>query len=779
MAEEQGIHVKSTGDSRAAVASLNKLNVRLDALEERLRNYQNTTRKTASATELFERALVDVRSTSHSTTSAIKNLDYSMLGAASAASESGQRLSWFGRISRAVRNQSQAVSYQIQDVAVQMAAGTSATTALGQNMPQLLSAFGSLGAVLGVVAAVGFPVFGLLTSMSGEAKTTEEAIEDLAKAIEAYNSALENASKSTASLSAEFGTAAPLAQKLYERLLKIAELDLTKNLETSEGKFLRFFHGGGKTLAAYASAQELFKFDVPVTFSADAETRRANRALVDDMMAEYNKVINSAPGSDAQLQAADRLIEKFTALAELSGDISADEKEILDLLTRQFAPLLELRAIQEQIAADKKEAANEEQRALQARIQAEVDALERARQAQEKYANSRSASFEEEQRKTVEYYNRLEQEQAQYANLRLTKAAEMADAERMLGEQMMQVISDKEAETKESINRVQEAFSSAMKNLREQDIARTEAALDSLFRTRTLYYRLEYAGEAEVMSQPVAPVGGNPAQDTPVKDLVKLGFTPEYLRDVLGRDISSLEGYGGGGGGGGSKKDPYAEMKNELQRLEESFATKKELVVAQYDEEQKLLQEALNARVIEQQKFQDLSLKSTEAYMEARKQLAHEEQQTMLGHYGTLFGNLSSVFEAGGKRMVGISKAFSVAQGLLNSYRAYTEVLADPSLLGRPLLRQALAASTLASGLAQVANMRSVNYGSGGGGGGGRASSGVGAVAATETASSQPLDVRLQGFGPQDLVTGSMISALFDRLNEEAGDRGIRLSFAS
>ena len=78
---------------------------------------------------------------------------------------------------------------------------------------------------------------------------------------------------------------------------------------------------------------------------------------------------------------------------------------------------------------------------------------------------------------------------------------------------------------------------------------------------------------------------------------------------------------------------------------------------------------------------------------------------------------MAKLFEMGGKKTFAISKAFSVAQALVNSYRAYTEVLADPSLIGRPWMRTFLAYSTLGAGLAQAANIASTSFGGGGGGG--------------------------------------------------------------
>lgn len=58
----------------------------------------------------------------------------------------------------------QNVSFQVQDFAVQVAAGTSVTQAFAQQAPQLLSGFGLLGTVLGTVAAVAIPLAGYFLS---------------------------------------------------------------------------------------------------------------------------------------------------------------------------------------------------------------------------------------------------------------------------------------------------------------------------------------------------------------------------------------------------------------------------------------------------------------------------------------------------------------------------------------------------------------------------------------------------------------------------------------
>lgn len=81
------------------------------------------------------------------------------------------------------RGQLQNFGFQVQDVAVQIAAGTSAAVALGQQLPQLLSGFGTVGVVLGTLAAVTLPLLSYAFFNTGEeAKKAKEEIDWLAEA---------------------------------------------------------------------------------------------------------------------------------------------------------------------------------------------------------------------------------------------------------------------------------------------------------------------------------------------------------------------------------------------------------------------------------------------------------------------------------------------------------------------------------------------------------------------------------------------------------------------
>lgn len=119
---------------------------------------------------------------------------------------------------------------QLQDIAVQLAAGTSAARTLGQQIPQLLGGFGPLGAVLGTVAAIGFPVAGALGIIGSAAeqaargaKESDEAIAELGKATREFASAADDANVPFEELVKKFGTGAVEAREFLNVMKELRQ----------------------------------------------------------------------------------------------------------------------------------------------------------------------------------------------------------------------------------------------------------------------------------------------------------------------------------------------------------------------------------------------------------------------------------------------------------------------------------------------------------------------------------------------------------------------------
>lgn len=82
----------------------------------------------------------------------------------------------------------QNVSYQMQDVIVQMNGGVGAAKALGQQLPQMLVGFGAIGAAIGVLLALLPNLAQAFTSSADNSKTLDDAMSDLNKAVGAVGS---------------------------------------------------------------------------------------------------------------------------------------------------------------------------------------------------------------------------------------------------------------------------------------------------------------------------------------------------------------------------------------------------------------------------------------------------------------------------------------------------------------------------------------------------------------------------------------------------------------
>ncbi|MFH5773598.1 hypothetical protein ACHFJ0_05050 [Paracoccus sp. NGMCC 1.201697] len=134
-------------------------------------------------------------------------------------------------MSGAVRGQVQNVSYQLQDVFVQIAGGTDATRALSQQLPQLASGFGVVGAVLGTVLAVALPLAATFIDLGDGSKELAAATKNAEETQKAYMAAVEASNAPMVELIARYGEAAGAAREMLNALAEIAEL---KNIEAAK-----------------------------------------------------------------------------------------------------------------------------------------------------------------------------------------------------------------------------------------------------------------------------------------------------------------------------------------------------------------------------------------------------------------------------------------------------------------------------------------------------------------------------------------------------------------
>lgn len=200
------------------------------------------------------------------------------------------------RMGKNIRGQLQNVGYQVQDFFVQVGAGTSATQALSQQLPQLLSGFGLIGIAAGVAAPLVVSLMSALLGSGNSAEDAEKQMKSLSKAMEALDSANKNANTSSVDLSAKFGPMAEQAQQLYAVQKQLAELNLTRELNKTASMI-----GGSDVLGIGSQTADQWK---AFGEQFDNVQKRAEE------LAKLSMTGNMTEGLQAESQAMDEFIAR-------------------------------------------------------------------------------------------------------------------------------------------------------------------------------------------------------------------------------------------------------------------------------------------------------------------------------------------------------------------------------------------------------------------------------------------------------------------------------------
>jgi hypothetical protein len=216
---------------------------------------------------------------------------------------------------------------------------------------------------------------------------------------------------------------------------------------------------------------------------------------------------------------------------------------------------------------------------------------------------------------------------------------------------------------------------------------------------------------------------------------------------------------GGGGGGGGGGISLQDQIERDLEQLREGFMTREELEIEAYASQQELLQQALEQRLLTQQAYNALMEEAQAAHQDKMAAIDAYKYGTGLQVAEQFMGDMAKALQGGNEKMARISKAFAASEALINAWRAYSQVIADPSL---PFFAKIPAAlSVLSAGIGAVNAIKGISGGGGGGGatGGGAASIGASAAPALPR---QNIVIDLVG----DTFSRGSVQELFNQLND-------------
>ena len=231
----------------------------------------------------------------------------------------------FGTMSGQARAGLQNVSYQLQDIFVQIQGGQGAARALSQQLPQLLSGFGLVGSAIGLVAAAGIPLVASFFNAGDEAKTLEETLKELNTALRDYESAAAAAGTPTDELVDKYGRAAGSAQMLLQQLANLAKLDAASAIRATGASIAETFQDLPSILALVdAELQQFGEGSSGIETLADS--LKDTFGITIDQARTLQNILTDQSTASTPEQAADamRRLAAFLADANLQAGYTND-----------------------------------------------------------------------------------------------------------------------------------------------------------------------------------------------------------------------------------------------------------------------------------------------------------------------------------------------------------------------------------------------------------------------------------------------------------------------
>lgn len=260
--------------------------------------------------------------------------------------------------------------------------------------------------------------------------------------------------------------------------------------------------------------------------------------------------------------------------------------------------------------------------------------------------------------------------------------------------------------------------------------------------------------------------GGRLSSDVYTADM---NYTdPQDIIDKFNAKAAKAASRGGSKSKGGrGAVDPY--QKN-LEALTKSLQTERETIDAWYVESQSLIDDRRSIELLGVEGHAEAKLRIEQEYQERLADIQGAYQGDALHRTETFMGSMAAALQGGNDKMQAAAQAFASVEALINAYRAYNQVMADPSLPWYAKIPAA--AGVLAAGMKTVQSIKSLS----GSGGGSATSSAPSAGSSTTTTTPQRAIIQLEGSMAQ--VVGPMMDTIIKTLQKDSKDGVIIEGFA-
>ena len=164
----------------------------------------------------------------------------------------GSAISRMGNMSGAQRFVFQNTANQLGDIAVQASMGTNIFRVLGMQLPQIAGGFAILGGamgtvlpILGVIAAVGFPIIAMFTSMGQKSKSAADMLDEFSDSLQDADAVVQSSRAPLSELTDEFGIYAQNVKDTAEALRQLTLQDLTRDIMSATRELSNFGKNSG------------------------------------------------------------------------------------------------------------------------------------------------------------------------------------------------------------------------------------------------------------------------------------------------------------------------------------------------------------------------------------------------------------------------------------------------------------------------------------------------------------------------------------------------------
>jgi hypothetical protein len=581
----------------------------------------------------------------------------------------------------------QNAAYQLGDFATQVGAGTSASIALGQQLPQLFVGFGTLGAVIGAVIAIAVPLSRSFTGLTSDT--------------EALNNIL--------------GTTVPLFEAMSRALARVREFAISM-AEVVLNNFDRIVIIAGVAAVAFGAR----------LVGAFVAARLAAMTLSGALVFLRGALIRTGIG--ALIVGAGELVYQFTRLMQAVGGFGAAMGMLREVGASAVASM----------------------RAALARME---------------------SGWASMQASIYDYLQGLTDSVVSFGNRAAATFQGAFDAIKVIWGALPSVIGDL---VYGSANRMIQGIESMLNSAITRVNAFTGRIRDALAAVgiETAFGEI---GEISLggITNPYEGAAGAAGTAAAEAFRAAMGQTFVVAPDLFGgmaddaRFRSDAYGEAAGMLDRQAGEGPLAmiqRIRDLLASIRDDRITLPDLLGTTVDEEDNVgnkLDEQLTAQEERIRRHFDIIRGLTEGGLSDK-----------LGAWGNYFSNLVTLTGTNNRRLLSLGRAFQAAQSLVDAWGAFTKVLNDPALIGRPFARVAAAGQVLAAGIGAVNAIRQVGDN---GSGPTSASSANGGATGGFSMSSQPAELPTQtlrfDFGGQNAMG---MDQIVDLLND-AYDRGYRI----